>query len=85
MFEWDEQKNQANLKKHGISFEKAVALWEDEEGVELELIYVEEPRTLRIASIEKVIWSAIFTMRGKNIRLISVRRARDNERAIYEK
>lgn len=28
-FEWDEQKNQLNIKKHGINFETAVLCWED--------------------------------------------------------
>ena len=85
MFEWDEIKNQANIKKHGISFEIAVTLWDDQEGLELQLPFVEEARILRIASINEVVWSAIFTLRGKNIRLISVRKSRDNERALYEK
>ena len=30
------------------------------------------------------LWAAIFTERGANIRIISVRRARQNEELIYE-
>lgn len=55
MFEWDEIKNQANIKKHGISFEIAVTLWDDQEGLELQLPFVEEARILRIASINDVV------------------------------
>lgn len=32
-FEWDEQKNQNNIKKHGISFEEAATVFEDDESL----------------------------------------------------
>ena len=28
-FEWDERKNQANIRKHGIAFEDAVFVFQD--------------------------------------------------------
>ncbi len=30
MFEWDEAKNKANIKKHGVSFEEAESVFFDE-------------------------------------------------------
>jgi uncharacterized DUF497 family protein len=39
---------------------------------------------LRIGKIESRLWTAIFTHRGSNIRIISVRRARQNETRRYE-
>jgi uncharacterized DUF497 family protein len=85
MFEWDEAKNQLNQLKHKINFSEAIALWDDTDGIEIQLPFVSEERILRIASLYSIVWSAIFTIRGTNIRLISVRRSRDNERVFYEK
>jgi uncharacterized DUF497 family protein len=44
----------------------------------------DEPRWLLIGQIDQKHWSAIITRRGENIRLISVRRSRDEEVALYE-
>ncbi len=34
-FEWDEEKNQMNQRKHGISFETAAYVFEDENYIEM--------------------------------------------------
>ncbi len=34
-FEWDENKNTANKKKHGVSFEMAVRVFLDEERMNI--------------------------------------------------
>jgi uncharacterized DUF497 family protein len=44
----------------------------------------DEPRWLLIGKIDEKHWSAIITRRGENIRLISVRRSRDEEVELYE-
>ena len=33
-FSWDEQKNKANQKKHGVSFEEAKTVFFDEDAIE---------------------------------------------------
>lgn len=33
IYEWDENKNQANIKKHGVSFEEAKTVFEDKESI----------------------------------------------------
>ena len=33
-FSWDEKKNEANQKKHGVSFEEAKTIFFDEEAIE---------------------------------------------------
>jgi uncharacterized DUF497 family protein len=33
-FEWDEQKNKTNKKKHGVSFEEAQAVFYDEYAIQ---------------------------------------------------
>ncbi len=34
-FEWDEDKNQLNLKKHGIDFETAMLVFNDLQRIEI--------------------------------------------------
>ena len=83
-FEFDESKNQANLSKHGINFIDAQLLWNDPMLLEIPAKTEDEPRFLVIGLINGKHWSAILTYRGKNIRLISVRRSRTEEVALYE-
>jgi uncharacterized DUF497 family protein len=83
-FEYDQEKNRINLGKHGIDFVQAQALWSDPSFIEIPARPFYEPRTLVIGRIEGRHWSAVVTHRGENIRIISVRRARPEEVAIYE-
>jgi uncharacterized protein len=83
-FEYDADKSVENKRKHGIDFEAAQRLWADAGLVEIPARTTDEPRWLLIGKIDEKHWSAIITRRGDNIRLISVRRSRDEEVAIYE-
>jgi len=83
-FEFDETKSQANLEKHGIDFIDAQALWNDPMLLEIPAKTVDEPRYLIIGVINSQHWSAVITYRGINVRLISVRRSRTEEVALYE-
>lgn len=83
-FEFDPNKSEANRKKHGIDFYHAQALWQDPSRVEIPARTVDEPRWLIIGLIEGKYWSAVVTLRQDNIRIISVRRSRVEEVAIYE-
>ena len=83
-FEFDEAKSQANLLKHGINFVDAQDLWNDPRLLEIPAKTEDEPRYLMIGLINKRHWSAVITYRGANIRLISVRRSRTEEVALYE-
>jgi uncharacterized DUF497 family protein len=83
-FEYDSDKSAENKRKHGIDFEEALALWSDDALVEIPAKVVDEPRWLVIGRIRDKHWSAIIARRGASIRLISVRRSRDEEVAIYE-
>ena len=82
-FEFDPAKSAANLKKHGIDFLGAQALWNDPDRLEVQARSLDEPRTQVIGRIGAVVWSAFITMRSDRIRIISVRRARDEEKAAY--
>ncbi|MBN1158292.1 MAG: BrnT family toxin [Bacteroidales bacterium] len=83
-FEFDEQKSNSNKIKHGIDFKGAQRLWNDPERVEIQAKNLDEQRYMIIGRIDETIWAAIFTYRGKNIRIVSVRKARENEKEIYE-
>ena len=77
LFEWDEEKNAANVKKHGIDFE-------DDDRIE---IYDaahsgEEDRYNTIGMVKDVLF-VVYTERREAIRIISARPATRGERSIY--
>jgi uncharacterized DUF497 family protein len=82
-FEFDPAKSASNLRKHGIDFVEAQVLWNDPDRLEIPARSMDEPRTQVIGRIVGVVWSAFITSRGDRIRIISVRRARDEEKAAY--
>jgi len=84
-FEWDLNKSRSNLIKHGIDFETAKNLWLDEDRIEIWAPHPVEDRGIVIGKHQNKLWTAIFTMRGNAIRIISVRRARKKEAKLYEK
>jgi uncharacterized protein len=84
VFEYDENKSQSNLAKHGIDFGEAQKLWNDPNLLEIPARTQDEPRFLIVGKIENKHWSAVITYRGQNIRIISVRRSRTEEVALYE-
>lgn len=83
-FEYDPKKSQINREKHGIDFNEAQALWSDEDRLEIPAKTLDEPRYLVVGKIRGKHWSAVITYRGENIRIISVRRSRDEEIELYE-
>lgn len=62
----------------------AQVLWDDPNVLEVPARTDDEPRFLVIGRIGGKHWSAIVTYRGAAIRIISVRRSRQEEVAIYE-
>jgi uncharacterized DUF497 family protein len=83
-FEFDPRKSQSNHEKHGIDFVAAQALWKDPALLEIAARTLDEPRWLVIGRIQRKHWSAVITLRGQAIRLISVRRSRPEEIQLYE-
>jgi uncharacterized DUF497 family protein len=84
MFEFDDSKSKSNLQKHGIDFIAAQALWDDSNLLEIPAKTLDEPRFLAIGLVDQKYWSAVVTYRNGKIRLISVRRSRDEEVTLYE-
>ena len=83
-FEFDRKKSESNLKKHGIDFVDAQAIWHDPDFIEVETKSEDESRSLVVGMLDGKHWSAIITYRSERIRIISVRRSRESEVALYE-
>jgi uncharacterized DUF497 family protein len=84
-FEYDPNKSASNKIKHGIDFDEAQKLWLDPYALTAPVDKVEEPRFLVVAEYERKLWTAVITLRGSVMRIISVRRAREEEVRNYEK
>jgi uncharacterized DUF497 family protein len=82
-FEWDEAKRRSNLAKHGVDFLRARALFDGRPVVTTVSRYPDEQRFLTTGEIDGRFYTVVWTQRGKNIRLISARRARDAEARDY--
>ena len=83
-FEFDPDKSAINKKKHGIDFHEAEELWDDPDLIEVPAKTSDERRFLVIGKISGKHWSGVIACRGKAIRIISVRRSREEEVHIYE-
>ena len=84
-FEYDENKSQSNLAKHGIDFVEAQQLWHDPNVLEIPSRIQDELRFVVIGKISSKHWSGVITYRDQNIRIISIRRSRIQEVSLYER
>ena len=84
IFEYDPEKSKVNLKKHGIDFEQAQKIWKGS-YVEFSAKSEFENRFAMIGFFGDKLYTCIYTLRGNKIRLISCRRSREKEIALYEK
>lgn len=85
-FEWDEQKNQTNMHKHGFRFADAWEVFEAPMLVELDdrADYGEE-RWIGIGQIQNRIVVIVYTEPDdERIRVISLRKALTHERQAYD-
>ena len=84
LVEWDENKNQQNIKKHGISFQTAALVFADEERIEYldKLHSQDEERYVVLGCVQGILY-VVYTMRDEYTRLISARMATPYERKIY--
>jgi uncharacterized protein len=83
-FEWDEKKDRANQRKHGISFTFASLAFLDEHRKErIDDRYVDEERWIMVGLVDGQEIFVAYTMRDGVIRLISARGADTYEREDY--
>jgi hypothetical protein len=84
-FEWDENKNKSNQEKHGIDFNKAKKVFEDNNrkaSPDLRKDYGED-RWITIGKILDIIIIVVYTVRNTAYRIISARYAKKKERETY--
>jgi uncharacterized protein len=86
-YEWDPAKALSNLKKHGVSFADAVAVFEDEFALTREDADAHEEQRFVTLGMDATgdLLVVVYAYRGsKSIRLISAWRADRNQRKLYE-
>jgi hypothetical protein len=90
-FEWDEAKAQSNLRKHGVTFERAKFVFEDPYAlIEQDRIESDEQRWQTLGLVEGIIILLVahtVSEQGEDdiVRIISARRANRQEQQRYEK
>ena len=84
--EWDEQKNQSNIRKHGFSFADAWEIFEAPMLIDLDDRFdYGEDRWVGIGRLQSRIVVVVYTGPDDDtIRIISLRKALNHERAAYE-
>lgn len=86
-FEWDDEKNKTNLKKHGLDFELAALVFADPNRMEWydKKHSYDEDRFITIGEIggTTCVVTVVYTERGRTIRIISARKATAKERSAY--
>ncbi len=94
LFEWDEEKNQINVSKHGIDFRIAVKVFDDqylfdvydEEHSGYNKYGMWEDRYIALGYVDNVLY-VVYTVKERNnediIRLISARNAEEPEIRAY--
>ena len=90
-FEWDESKNRANFRKHGIAFEDAIEVFDDPENITVGTRTVgAEIRVMTAGFVAPATLLVVHTDRTSGdglvrLRIISARRASRTERNVYER
>ena len=86
-FSWDEQKNAANQKNHGVAFEDASELFLTEGYLEIfdEAHSDEEDRFIAVGPIKRGLVLVVYTERDMDtVRIISARWATKRETGLYQ-
>ena len=83
-FEWDEEKAAANLRKHGVDFRDAVAVFDDVFRIEwYDAEHSEEEDRYNTIGLVRDVLFVVYTERGVRTRIISARKATPRERSAY--
>jgi uncharacterized protein len=89
-FEWDEHKNQQNLRKHDVRFETAILVFDDPYALtQRDFTFEEEERWITVGAIGSgsilLVVHTFYEKQGEEIiRIISARAAGSHERSAYE-
>ena len=85
VFEWDPLKNESNEDKHDIPFEDAEYVFQDPQRIDVDATRPEHGEQRRIVTgrVGDRVMTVAYTLRGEQIRIISARKARPDERRAY--
>jgi len=86
-FEWDERKNVANQRKHGVSFQEAQTVFYDDRALLTEDPDDTEDRFLLLGlsmALRILVVCHCYREEDEVMRIISARKANRSERAQYE-
>lgn len=84
-FQWDENKAQSNIQKHGIAFEEAAEVFFDSFHQIGDASTSDEQRDFILGySFQRRILLVVYVERSKRTRIVSARRATRHERKSYE-
>lgn len=83
-FEWEDNKEQINIKKHGLKFSVAARVFLDSDRIEIydEVHSITEDRYNTIGMVNDILFVA-YTERIDRIRIISTRVATKQEKEVY--
>ena len=82
VFEWDTVKAESNLAKHGVRFEVATSVFEDPDVADFDASRVDdgEERRKAVGMIQDRLFTVVYTVRGKVMRIISARLSNATEK-----
>jgi uncharacterized protein len=83
-FEFDETKNQVNIRERGLSFSRVEEFDFRNAYNEVDKRFKDEVRIKALGYIENRLYMVVYTMREFTIRVISFRKANDREVKKYE-
>jgi uncharacterized DUF497 family protein len=83
--DWDPAKDRANQAKHGISFSEAKAVFDDPGRIDRfdNRDYDGEERWAAVGLVGRMLVYVIYTERAGGVRLISARKANDEDAEDY--
>ena len=84
-YQWDSRKASSNFRKHGVRFADVIAVFEDELAITILDEYPDEERYVTLGQdfLGRIV-VVVYTWREDEIRIISARKATNNERREYE-
>ena len=84
MITWDESKRKLNLKKHGVDFRGAEAIFDGPTvTAEDNRMSYGEQRLVTLGILNGVVVSMTYTEREEDLRIISIRKALNHEKRFY--
>ena len=85
-YEWNDNKNQANLEKHGLDFQDAETIFSGKTiSFEDDRHDYGESRFITLGELKNRVVVVVHTSRNLVVRIISIRKANEREKQIYFK